>query len=79
MAVMVMVAGAVNVALLAGDVIDTVGGWFALTVTVTAADVVFNPPASWAFAVSECVPAGTDDHVNEYGAAVSVPSSVVPL
>ena len=39
-----MLAGAVNVALLAGEVIDTVGGWFAaLTVTLTAADVVFNP------------------------------------
>jgi hypothetical protein len=79
-ALMVIVAGAVNAAPLAGLVIEDVGGWFcaAFTVTLTADDVVVAPSLSRATAVSEYVPADTLLHVALYGAAVSLPTSCVP-
>src|SRR6266571_4929970 len=54
-AVSVMVAPSVNTALLAGAVMLTVGA--ALTITLTAAEVVTTPLLSVARAVSVCVPA----------------------
>jgi hypothetical protein len=57
------VAGAVNVAPLAGLVSDTVGGWLFATVIERAADVVVAPALSRATAVREYVPAATFDHV----------------
>ncbi len=51
-ALMVIVAGAMNVALLAGDVIDAVGGVLLLTVMFTAEEVVTAPWLSVARAVS---------------------------
>ncbi|MNC85422.1 hypothetical protein D3C83_10200 [compost metagenome] len=55
LALMVIEAGAVYVAPLAGAVSDTVGGWFAaaLTVIERAADVAVAPSSSTARAVSE--------------------------
>jgi hypothetical protein len=48
------------------------------TVTLAVADVALAPVVSYAFAVNAYVPAGTFVHEYEYGAVVSVPSSVVP-
>ncbi len=52
-ALIVTLAGAVNVAPLAGELIDTVGGLFVppLTVMLLAAEVVTAPPLSVALAV----------------------------
>ena len=51
----VTLAGAVNVAPLAGDVIETVGGLFGagFTVILTGDEVVTAPSSSVAFAVRE--------------------------
>ena len=46
------VAGAANEAPSTGDVSDTVGALFAVTVTVRVADVVLVPPLSVATALS---------------------------
>ena len=51
----------------------------ALTVMVAIADDPVAPALSTAVAFSAYVPAATLDHVNEYGAVVSLPSNVVPL
>ena len=69
-AVMLIVAGAVNVVPCEGLPIDTDGAAFgggagALTVTVIAADVVTAPSSSVARAVTEYVPAGTPPQRNE--------------
>ena len=52
LAVIGILAGAVNVALLAGAVMLTVGGMFVATVTLIGAEVVANPPLSVALAVN---------------------------
>src|SRR5713101_2256127 len=75
-AVTVIVAGAVNTALLAGPVIVAVGG--VSTMILTAADVVLAPTSSVALAVSVCVPVAGLIRVTPYGAAVSVPTSIAP-
>ena len=79
-AVRVMGVPAENEALLLGLVRlqseDTVTG---LTTTLTIAEVVEAPRLSVAFAVSECVPAGTLVHGKLYGAIASSPSLDVPL
>jgi hypothetical protein len=80
LAVIAMVAGAVNAALLAGLVIDTAGGLFdgAVTVTFAADDIVVSPSLSVATALRLYEPAGTPDHVKVYGDVVAVPISVEP-
>src|SRR6266567_3813988 len=75
-AVMVMLAGALNTALFAGAVMLTVGT--ASTRIVTAAEVVLKPRLSVARAVSACVPAARLARVTLKGAAVAVPASVEP-
>jgi hypothetical protein len=79
-ALIAIVAGAMNVAPLAGEVIATVGGRLAaaVTVTATAVDTFVVPRLSVAFAVSEYEPAGTFVHCAAYGADVAVPTSVEP-
>ena len=77
-ALMVMLAGAANVALFAGAVMLTVGG-VGVTVTDIAVEVAATLRLSVAFAVSEYVPAATPVHVNVSGAVVFVPRSVAPL
>ena len=79
LAVNVKLAGAMAVALAAGLVRLTEGGTLAMTVTVTAADVFTAPVASVALAVMLYAPAATLFKVMLYGAAVAVPSKVVPL
>jgi hypothetical protein len=67
--VIVVFAGAVNVAPDVGLIIATLGATLAAlpTVTVDAADVAVAPVLSVATAVMEYVPAATFDHVAEYG------------
>ena len=59
LAVMVMLAGVVNVAFWAGEVMLTVGGVGASTVMVIGADSVLAPSKLVASAMTEYVPAGT--------------------
>jgi len=80
-AVIVIFAGAVKLAPLAGLVMLTVGGELGgpLTVIVTAADVVAAPALSVALAVSVYVPAARFAMLTLYGAVVSVPTRLLPL
>ena len=77
-AVIATVAGAVNVALFAGEVSDTVGAGLLAGSTVidTGEDVVDAPWLSVARAVSAYVPAATFVHEMLNGAEVSVPMDV---
>src|SRR5690349_7638591 len=74
-----IVAGAANVAPAVGVVNDTDGGLLVpFTVIDTGAEVVMPPSLSDATAVSTCVPAVTDGHEVEYGAAVAAPIKCDP-
>jgi hypothetical protein len=78
-ALIVIFAGAVNEALLAGDVMLAVGGVLpALTVMFTPEDVPVRPKLSVARAVKLYEPVATFVQENEYGDDVSSPSFVVP-
>src|SRR4051812_49780508 len=56
------------------------GAWFAAaTVIVAVAEVPLAPLLSYATAVTEYVPAATEDQANVYGATASELSSVVSL
>src|SRR6188474_3370938 len=69
-----------NEALAAGLVSVTTGGMLgALTVMLTAPEVVAAPWSSVAFAVIEKVPAGAFPQAKLYGVLVSSPSFAVPL
>src|SRR5688572_30877173 len=58
---------------------DTFGVVFAVTVTLTGADVVTALALSVALAVNVCVPAGALFQAKLYGLLVSSPNFVVPL
>src|SRR5262245_22815696 len=83
-----ILAGAVYVAPLVGEVSVIVGallvgccgacGAAAFTVTVIGAERVVAPPLSVATAVSEYVPAGTFAQLVLKGDALSLPMSVLP-